>query len=71
VVLSAAAGLICFRYGFAIIRTAGWAAWPLALLLCVLAAAAWQLALGFARPSRTIRTHDAHDDHEVPAEDKG
>jgi hypothetical protein len=52
-----AAALIFFSYGFGSIRTLGWGGWPLALLLCVLAAAAWQVAITFARPTGTIRTH--------------
>jgi hypothetical protein len=57
IVVAAGAGAVCFRNAFATIRAMGWAAWPLALLLCVLAAAAWQMALMLVRGSRTVRTH--------------
>jgi hypothetical protein len=65
VAVAAVAGLVFYRYGFATIRTLGWTGWPLALLLCVLAAAAWQLALSFIRPSRTVRTHASSSDEET------
>jgi len=57
VLLAALAGVVFFRYAFLAIRTVGWAAWPLALLLCVLVGAAWQVALAFLRPSSVSRTH--------------
>jgi hypothetical protein len=57
IVCAALAGAFFYRNAFATIRSLGWGAWPLALLLCVLAAAAWHGALLLARPSRAIRTH--------------
>ena len=55
--LAVLAGVIFFGYAFLAMKTVGWAAWPLALLLCVLAGAAWQAGLAFLRPSRASRTH--------------
>jgi ABC-type uncharacterized transport system permease subunit len=57
VLLAALAGVVFFRYAFLALKTVGLAAWPLALLLCVLAGAAWQAGLAFLRPSRASRTH--------------
>jgi fatty acid desaturase len=62
VATAVALALIFFRYAFATMRTVGWGGWPLALLLCVLTAAACQLAVMFARPSRTTRTHTTSDE---------
>ena len=52
-------GLLFIRYGFATFQTLGWSGWPLALMLCVLAAGAWQIAIAVARPSHSVRTHTA------------
>jgi hypothetical protein len=68
VAVTAVAGLVFYRYAFATIRTVGWRGWPLALLLCVLAAAAWQLVLSFSRPSRTVRTHTSSGEEETAHE---
>ncbi len=57
IVVAALAGAFFYRDAFATIRSLGWGAWPLSLLLCVLAAAAWQGAMLLARPSRALRTH--------------
>ena len=57
VLTMAIVGLVFIGYGFAAFQALGWAGWPLALLLCVLAAAAWQIAIAVARPSRSVRTH--------------
>jgi hypothetical protein len=68
VAVTSAAGLVFFGYGFATLRTIGWRAWPLTLLLCVLVATSWQVALMFARPSRTIRTHTTAGENELSDE---
>ena len=57
VLFAALAGVVFFRYAFLAMKTLGWTAWPLALLLCVLAVAAWQAGLAFLRPTRATMTH--------------
>ena len=54
---AAIVGAVFFRNAVETIHSLGWGAWPLSLLLCVLAAATWQLAIMLVRPSQTVSTH--------------
>lgn len=55
-VLALLFGLLCLGYALLVLRAVGWRAWPLALLLTVLTAAAWTLVLAWWQPTRVSST---------------